>query len=140
MLCEALNDSEGLEADMPSFETGFGFIADTVTYQQPKILKRGVYSVFGFDVTGYEIHCGKLARYPLFYDVENISGTHIHGIFDNNKFRSAYFKKLNPAYKGFDYTVYREETINAFTNMVRENLDLTTLYSRNQCIYCNPIY
>ena len=45
MLCEALNDSEGLEADMPSFETGFGFIADTVTYQQPKILKRGVYSV-----------------------------------------------------------------------------------------------
>lgn len=92
MLCEALNDSEGLEADMPSFETGFGFIADTVTYQQPKILKRGVYSVFGFDVTGYEIHCGKLARYPLFYDVENISGTHIHGIFDNNKFRSAYFK------------------------------------------------
>ena len=127
MLCEALNDSEGLEADMPSFETGFGFIADTVTYQQPKILKRGVYSVFGFDVTGYEIHCGKLARYPLFYDAENISGTHIHGIFDNNKFRSAYFKKLNPAYKGFDYTVYREETINAFTNMVRENLDLTTL-------------
>ena len=45
MLCEALNDPEGLEADMPSFETGFGFIADTVTYQQPKILKRGVYSV-----------------------------------------------------------------------------------------------
>lgn len=127
MLCETLNDSEGLESDAPSFETGFGLIADTVTYQQPKILKRGEYSAFGFNVKGYEIHCGQLARYPLFYESEKISGTHIHGIFDNNEFRTAYFKKLDPAYNGFDYAAYREETINAFTNMVRENLDLTTL-------------
>jgi adenosylcobyric acid synthase len=129
MLCETLNDSEGLESDSPSFETGFGFIADTVTYQQPKILKRGVYSIFGLNVKGYEIHCGQLARYPLFYESEKISGTHVHGIFDNNEFRSAYFKKLNSAYNGFNYDVYREDTINIFTNMVRENLDLTNLIS-----------
>ncbi len=127
MLCEALNDWEGLEADVPSVETGFGLIADTVTYQQSKVLKRGVYSAFGFDVKGYEIHGGQLARYPLFYESEKIAGTHVHGIFDNNDFRTAYFKKLNPAYNGFDYAAYRENTINAFTNMVRENLDLTTL-------------
>ncbi len=65
MLCEMLNDTEGLEADAPSFEIGLGLIADTVTYQQPKILKRGAYSAFGFDVNGYEIHCGQLAR-PCF--------------------------------------------------------------------------
>lgn len=128
MLCETLNDLEGLEANVPSIETGFGLIADSVTYQQPKILKRGAYSAFGFDVKGYEIHCGQLARYPLFYESENVSGTHIHGIFDNNEFRTAYFKKLNPIYNGFDYAAYREDTINAFTNMVRENLDLTTLF------------
>lgn len=129
MLCETLNDSEGLESDTPSVETGFGLITDTVAYQQPKILKRGAYSAFGFDVKGYEIHCGQLERYPLFYEFENVSGTHIHGIFDNNAFRTAYFKKLNPNYNGFDYATYREETINAFTNMVRENLDLTKLSS-----------
>ncbi|MGB4499516.1 MAG: cobyric acid synthase [Methylococcaceae bacterium] len=129
MLCETLNDSAGLESDTPSFETGLGFIADTVTYQQPKILKRGIYSIFGFDVNGYEIHCGQLARYRLFYESEKISGTHVHGIFDNNEFRTAYFKKLNSAYNGFSYDVYREDTINIFTNMVRENLDLTNLIS-----------
>lgn len=128
MLCETLNDIEGLEADVPSSETGFGFIPDIVTYQQPKILKRGAYRVFeNFDVQGYEIHCGRLARYPLYYQAGRIAGTHVHGIFDDNRFRTAYFKTLNPAYQGFDYAEYRETTINAFTNMVQDNLDLNAL-------------
>ena len=128
MLCETLNDPEGLEADAPSSETGFGLIPDVVTYQQPKILQRGVYRVFeNFDVKGYEIHCGRLARYPLFYQAGRVAGTHVHGIFDDNLFRTAYFKTLNSAYLGFDYADYREATINAFTNMVRYNLDLNAL-------------
>jgi adenosylcobyric acid synthase len=98
-----------------------------VTYQQPKILKRGAYRVFNFDVQGYEIHCGRLARYPLYYQAGHIAGTHVHGVFDDNFFRTAYFKTLNPAYQGFDYVEYRETAINAFTNMVRDNLDLNAL-------------
>jgi hypothetical protein len=30
-------------------------------------------------------------------------------------------------YQGFDYTQYRENAINQFTNMVRDNLDLSAL-------------
>jgi len=127
MLCETLNDPESLEADAPSSENGFGLIPDVVTYQQPKILKRGAYRIFDFDVKGYEIHCGRLARYPLFYQAGRVAGTHVHGVFDDNLFRTAYFKKLNSAYLGFDYADYREVTINAFTNMVRDNLDLNAL-------------
>jgi adenosylcobyric acid synthase len=99
-----------------------------VTYQEPKILKRGVYTVFDrFEVEGYEIHCGQLANYPLYYQSERVCGTHVHGIFDNNAFRTAYFKKVNPLYQGFDFTQYRENAINNFTNMVRDNLDLSAL-------------
>ncbi len=128
MLCENLIDNDGLESDSPSKETGFALIADTVTYQQPKILKRGAYEVFeAFNVQGYEIHCGRLARYPLYYQTERIAGTHVHGIFDDNRFRTAYFQNLNPTYQGFDYAAYRENAINAFTNMVRDNLDLNVL-------------
>ena len=132
MLCETLNDSQGLESDAPSCETGLSLIADNVTYQQPKILKRGNYRAFDFDVQGYEIHCGRLENYPLFYQSKRICGTHIHGIFDNNEFRTAYFKKLNSAYDGFDYAAYREAAINNFTNMVRENLDLSALQTALQ--------
>ena len=129
MLCENLIDNDGLESDSPSNETGFALIADTVTYQQPKILKRGAYEIFEtFNVQGYEIHCGRLARYPLSYQNGRIAGTHVHGIFDDNRFRTAYFQNLNPAYQGFDYVAYRENAINTFTNMVRENLDLTALF------------
>lgn len=125
MLCKTLNDMEGLESDTPSFEIGLGLIDDEVTYLSPKILQAGAYHAFGFDVQGYEIHCGRLQNYPLFYQSEQICGTHIHGIFDNNAFRSAYFKTLNSAYVGFDYAVYKETAIDKFTAMVRENLDLS---------------
>lgn len=132
MLCATLNDLEGLESDLPSCETGLGLISDHVTYRQPKILKRGNYQAFDFAVQGYEIHCGRLEKYPLFYQSERICGTHIHGIFDNNEFRTAYFKNLNSAYQGFDYAAYREAAINSFTDMVHENLDLTQLQTALQ--------
>ncbi len=128
MLCDTLIDNDALEDNSPSIENGFGLIPDTVTYQEPKILKRGVYTVFdGFEVEGYEIHCGQLGHYPLYYQSERVCGTHIHGIFDNNAFRTAYFKKVNPLYQGFDFTRYRENAITNFTNMVRDNLDLSAL-------------
>lgn len=124
MLCEKLDDAFALESDTPSCETGFAFIPDTVKYEEPKILNLGEYEIFDFEVKGYEIHCGRLEKYPLFYQSERICGTHVHGIFDNNDFRTAYFKKLNSDYHGFDYTVYRENAIDTFTNMVKDNLKL----------------
>ncbi|HCT98789.1 MAG TPA: cobyric acid synthase CobQ [Methylococcaceae bacterium] len=128
MLCETLVDNHAQEASEPSIEQGFALIADTATYFPTKTLKRGIYRVFDeFDVEGYEIHCGQLAKYPLYYQSGRITGTHIHGIFDNNALRTAYFRKISPHYLGFDYAQYREHAIHRFTNMVRENLDLSVL-------------
>ncbi len=124
MLCEKLDDPFALESEIPSCETGFGFIDDSVTYKEPKILHLGDYKLFDFDVKGYEIHCGRLEKYPLFYQSERICGTHVHGIFDNNAFRTAYFKKLNSHYHGFDYPFYRENTIETFTNMIKDNVNI----------------
>ena len=45
-------------------------------------------------------------------------------IFDNNEFRTAYFKQLNPNYQGFDYADYRNALIQGFSDMVKDNINL----------------
>lgn len=128
MLCRELCDPDAIEHDTPSVETGFGFIDDQVVYRRPKILARGSYRLFdGLAVSGYEIHCGRMPRHPLYYRQGSVAGTHVHGIFDNNHFRTAYFQKLNPAYRGYDYQVYRNRCIQDFADMVAGEVDIDAL-------------
>jgi adenosylcobyric acid synthase len=127
MLCQTLHDPEALEHDSATIETGLGLIADEVIYQSPKILHRGQYSLFNYTVTGYEIHCGRMANYPLYYQQGRVAGTHVHGVFDNNDFRTAYFKSINPAYQGYNYTAYRDGEIQGFADSVAEHLDLDAI-------------
>ncbi len=128
MLCRSLHDPEAIEHQLAIVETGFGFIDDTVCYQNPKILTRGQYQLFSYpDITGYEIHCGRLDKYPLYHQSERCSGTHVHGVFDHDEFRSDYFKALNPAYQGYVYAQYREAEIQGFADMVADNLDIAAI-------------
>ncbi len=129
MLCQQLHDPEAIEHQTAIVETGFAFINDTVNYQNPKILTRGKYPVFSYaEVSGYEIHCGRMNKYPLYYQSELYSGTHVHGVFDHDEFRSAYFKALNPNYQGYVYAQYREAEIQGFADMVANNLDIATIF------------
>jgi adenosylcobyric acid synthase len=134
MLCETLHDPEALEHDTPSIETGLGLIADEVIYQQPKILYRGLYTLFSYPIKGYEIHCGRMANYPLYYQQGRIAGTHVHGVFDNDRFRSDYFKAMNPQYQGYNYTVYRDQQIQNFANMVADNVDMDAIMRAVACV------
>lgn len=128
MLCRQLNDPLGLEDDAPGKETGLGLIDDEVNYHAPKILKRGSYNIFSLaGIKGYEIHCGRLERYPLWLQQGRIAGTHVHGVFDNNSFRNAYFSELNAAYQGYDYPQYREQQIQSFTDMVSAELNVAAI-------------
>jgi adenosylcobyric acid synthase len=127
MLCQMLHDPDALEHDSPTVEAGLGLIDDDVIYQSPKILQRGIYELFSYPVQGYEIHCGRMANYPLYYQQGRIAGTHVHGIFDNNDFRTDYFKRLNPSYQGYDYAAYRDEQIQGFADMVADNLDMDAI-------------
>ncbi|WP_052700707.1 cobyric acid synthase [Methylocucumis oryzae] len=125
MLCRELHDPDALEHDVASYASGLGLIDDDVVYQQPKILARGSYELFSYSaLSGYEIHCGRLNRYPLFYQAGAIAGTHVHGVFDNDEFRNDYLRAINPQYQGYCYTVYREQAIQAFADSVRQELDI----------------
>lgn len=128
MLCQSLQDPDMLEHDIASVETGLSFIDDIVVYQSPKILQRGYYQLFSYTaIKGYEIHCGRMDKYPLYYQGGRFTGTHVHGVFDDNAFRSDYFKTINPQYQGYDYGHYREDHIYSFTSMVAENLDTAAI-------------
>ncbi len=128
MLCEQLFDPDALEHDTACVETGLGFIADNVIYQSPKILTRGHYQLFSFDaISGYEIHCGRIAKYPHYYQNLQIAGTHVHGVFDDDAFRNLYFKGISLDYQGYLYSDYREQEIQSFTDRVAENLDMNII-------------
>ena len=128
MFCKSLHDPDGLEHNIASIEEGLGFIDDIVIYQSTKILRSGYYQLFSYTaIKGYEIHSGRMDKYPLCYEDEQFMGTHVHGIFDDNTFRNDYFKAINPLYHGFDYVQYREEQIQGFTDMVAENLDTAAI-------------
>jgi adenosylcobyric acid synthase len=51
----------------------------------------------------------------------------VHGVFDDDVFRSDYFKAINPQYQDYDYAHYRETQIRSFTGMVAENLDTAAI-------------
>jgi len=124
MLCQSLHDPDMLEHDTASVETGLGFIDDIVVYQSPKLLQRGYYQLFSYTaIKGYEIHCGRMDKYPLYCQSGRFTGTHVHGVFDDDTFRGDYFKAINPDYQGFDFACYREGQIQGFADMVSENLD-----------------
>lgn len=125
MLCTKLNDPDALEHEIAGTESGLNFIYDTVTYESPKILRRGSYPLFAYPaIKGYEIHSGRMDKYPLYYQRGNVAGTHVHGVFDDNGFRTDYFKTINPAYQGYHYGQYRETQIQGFADMVKDNLDI----------------
>ena len=128
MFCESLHDPDAIEHDEAIIETGLSFIDDIVIYQNPKILQHGNYQLFSYTaINGYEIHSGRMNKYPLFYQGGRFMGTHIHGVFDDDAFRGDYFKAINPDYQGFEYASYREVQIQGFTDMVAENLDTAAI-------------
>jgi adenosylcobyric acid synthase len=129
MLFSHINDPEAYEYGKPIEETGLGFIADTITFHGDKILKRGQYQAFGQTVSGYEIHLARAEKYPLFYEDGRISGTHLHGIFDNDALRTAWFQKINPHYQGYTYHTYREMQLQNFVEMIKTHVDYETLLS-----------
>jgi adenosylcobyric acid synthase len=128
MLCKSLHDPDAIEHESASTVFGFDFIDDTVVYQNPKILRRGEYDLFSFtNLKGYEIHCGRMDKYPLFYQRGRIAGTHVHGVFDNDDFRTAYFQAINNQYRGYLYAQYRQAEIQSFADMVADNLDIEAI-------------
>ena len=124
----SLHDPDALENNITIIESGLEFMDDIVLYQSPKIIQSGNYQLFAYAaIKGYEIHCARMDKYPLFYQRSHYAGTHVHGVFDDDVFRGDYFRAINPHYHGYNYSEHKEQQIQCATNMVADNLDITAI-------------
>jgi adenosylcobyric acid synthase len=62
--------------------------------------------------------------YPLSFEKENFKGTFVHQIFDNNEFRTKYFKSIKSDYIGFDFQEYKKKTVDNFISTLKSKLDV----------------
>jgi len=112
MMFENLRDELCIENTTPTVEVGLGFIDDDIIFQHDKVLKRELYRMFKNDYEGFEIHQGISKKYPLFFEKNNIKGTFVHGIFDDEKFKT-----------------YKKKTIDNFVQTMKEKLDMNKIIS-----------
>ncbi|WP_419769719.1 MAG: cobyric acid synthase [Candidatus Marinarcus sp.] len=124
MMFQTLNDLYALENETAILEEGFGFIDDDIVFEKEKILTKQSFELFNCSVEGFEIHHGISQKYPLCFEKEQIRGSFIHGVFDNNNFRTAYFKQLNKHYVGFDFSAYKNASINRFISIMKARLNI----------------
>ena len=110
MMFENIIDKHCIETLSPTTKEGLGFIDDNIIFQKEKILKKQEYKIFNKKIDGFEIHHGVSEKYPLYYEKNNIKGTFVHGIFDDDK-----FKKL------------KKKSIDSFVNTMKEKLDINTI-------------
>ncbi len=124
MMFNFLDDKYALENEQAVKEQGFGLIDDIVVFEKEKILEKKTYDLFEEKIEGFEIHHGMCEKYPLSFEKENFKGTFVHGIFDNNEFRTKYFKSIKNEYMGFDFQEYKKQTIDSFISTLKAKLDV----------------
>ncbi len=107
MLFENIHDPHAIESDIPMSMKGLGFIDDNIIFQKEKVLNKGEYHLWGSCFMGFEIHHGTSKKYPLSYFKENIKGTFIHALFEDDKFNA-----------------YKQQTIDTFVATMKERLEV----------------
>lgn len=127
MLFASLHDPLGIESEAESVEEGLGYIDDVIVFEAGKQLKKGEYEAFGKKLSGYEIHCGVSQRHPLWYESERVSGSHLHGLFENDAFRTMLLKSLNPGYEGYAFDAFRKEEERRLAETVEAHLDVDAI-------------
>jgi adenosylcobyric acid synthase len=127
MMFKTLDDKYALENSEACIEEGFGFIDDEIIFEKEKVLKKASYKIFDCEIEGFEIHHGVSIKYAISYETDNIKGTFIHAIFDNDNIRTKLFKTINSEYKEFDFKVYKKNTIDNFISNMKNRLDVNKI-------------
>ena len=112
MMFNSIHDPQAVESQTPTTIEGLGFIDDDIIFQKEKIVKRDTYNLFGKKVNGFEIHYGISRKYPLYYEKNNIRGTFVHGLFNDETFEG-----------------YKKEKINDFVETMESKLDVERIMS-----------
>lgn len=124
MLCVTLKDSYAIENETASEESGLGLIDDEIIFEKEKTLKKSAYRLFGCSLEGFEIHHGVAQKYGLVYESEQVNATFVHGLFDDNAFRTQFFRRIDATYEGFDFQGYKKERIESFVQRMKQHLDI----------------
>ncbi len=157
MLGRSIEDPYHVESDVDETE-GIGLIDMKTVLTKEKKLTRvralSLLSVFGgnIEVTGYEIHMGvsRLSSRlkPCFKIIEkngirtsyydgaqsmkrNVWGTYIHGLFENDAFRSNMLSRLGISRSsGLNYREYLENQFDRLADSVEENVKVDDIIRR----------
>ncbi len=152
MLGREIFDKEGWEVNPGDLDQGLGFFEMRTVFEGQKITTNVTGSAFGCRIYGYEIHAGKSVgcAHPFATitakegkpvqesdgDVvdDRVFGTYIHGIFDSSEFRTWLLNRLRRTKSlaerhGEDLNQQREAELQKLARIVRENLDMTFIYS-----------
>ncbi|DAB30283.1 MAG TPA: cobyric acid synthase CobQ [Sulfurimonas sp. UBA12504] len=124
MLHEQILDPNNVESAYKKIQ-GLGRINAEVIFGKKTITKKGLYSLFGYKIQGYEIHNAIIKE--LFVKKRNLYATIVHGIFDNNRFRTKLFRSINPNYKGYDFAEYKQKIIDEFASHIEKSVTIETI-------------
>jgi adenosylcobyric acid synthase len=124
MMHTRILDPEVLESDEVCVE-GLGLIEGDVTFDSHKVISKGEYDVFGLRLKGYEIHYAKSGRIGV--EQENLFGTFLHGVFDNDTFRLKLFSSIEADYQGYSFDKKKEQEISDFASYIESKVDIESL-------------
>lgn len=124
MLHEFILDPHEVESQHKK-KRGLSRVQGNIELKKKTLTKKGLYSIFGSKIKGYEIH--NAITKELAVKKRNLYATHVHGIFENNKFRNKLFRSINPDYKGYDYEVYKQNVIDEFAAHIETTVTIDVI-------------
>jgi len=135
MLGKKIIDKNKIESDTIEKKL-LGFLNISTELVSEKILKQVITEIKFLNkkymISGYEVHNGNSIVDPdeIFIHKENILGTYVHGIFDNDEFRRAFLnlirnkKKLKPIRQITVLNEIKEKNMNNLADFIEKNIDV----------------
>jgi adenosylcobyric acid synthase len=124
MLHTLILDPNNIESKQKKTQ-GLGRIEGEVRFGKKTISKKGLYAIFGCKIEGYELH--NAITKELAIKKKNLHATLVHGIFDNNRFRTKLFEDINKAYKGYDFQAYKQKIIDEFASHIEKSVTIDVI-------------
>ena len=135
MLGGRITDPDGVEGHPGAHVDGLGLLGVTTHFAAEKVLRLPTGRALGQDVSGYEIHHG---RVTVHHDDEEflggarrgrVFGTMWHGSLESDEFRSAVLTEVvrERAASGVSFARAREARLDLLADLAEEHLDLDAL-------------
>jgi adenosylcobyric acid synthase len=143
MLGRVIDDPDGIEG-APGSAVGLGHLDVSTTLRAGKRLTavEGVSLPDGIPFAGYEMHAGTTSgpgtARPLMRLADGttdgaqsadglVAGCYVHGLFANDRQRSAWLRRLGATPSGLAYEAGVEDTLDALAAHLERHLDISTL-------------